>query len=82
VDDADVPRRFEAAGELNAFLDRPDDRPVVAELLANLKRDHEALVRLLDWVGRDHDLRPARLHLPRLRTRLAVASPQPLRRHR
>lgn len=51
----DVPERFEK-GELNAFLRQPDDRPVVAELLANLKRDHDALVRLLQrYSGDDYE---------------------------
>ena len=48
----DVPPSF-SPGEWNAFLRRPDDRPVVAALLANLKRDHDALVRLLQQYSGD-----------------------------
>lgn len=51
----DVPTSF-GPGELNAFLHGPDDRPAVAELLANLKRDHELLVRLLrQYSGDDYE---------------------------
>jgi hypothetical protein len=51
----DDPQHFEK-GELNAFLNRPDDRPVVAELVANLKRDHDVLARLLQrYSGDDYE---------------------------
>jgi hypothetical protein len=51
----DVPERFKK-GELNAFLNRPDPRPVAAELLTNVKRDHDALTRMLKkFSGHDYE---------------------------
>jgi hypothetical protein len=49
----DVPQHVEKGELRNPFVNRPDDRPVVAELLANLKRDHDVLARLLQHYSGD-----------------------------